>query len=189
MRRRSALIKSDLLVWRRRSRGLPRRLPAGVVEEDPRGPERCAAHHHGAHRHLHLLEVQSSAFLTATNIVNLSVQATFIILLGWPRLRPFIERDRPVRRLRRRGWCRRRAGPDGCATELALVGPLIVGMAACAVIGALAGLLITRLRIPSFVVTLAGLLAGRGPGVRVRRRQARHRRRRSPSPTMSSTTS
>ena len=108
-------------------------------------------------------EVQSSAFLTATNIVNLFVQATFIILLGLAELYALIlsEIDLSV------GF----VGAVGAAIALALMGApqnwpwwaaLIVGMAACAVIGALQGLLITRLRIPSFVVTLAGLLGWQG---------------------------
>ena len=108
-------------------------------------------------------EVQSSAFLTATNIVNLFVQATFIILLGLAELYALLlsEIDLSV------GF----VGAVGAAIALALMGApqnwpwwaaLIVGMAACAVIGALQGLLITRLRIPSFVVTLAGLLGWQG---------------------------
>jgi D-xylose transport system permease protein len=108
-------------------------------------------------------EVQSSAFLTATNIVNLFIQATFIILLGLAELYALIlsEIDLSV------GF----VGAVGAAIALALMGApqnwpwwaaLIVGMAACAVIGALQGVLITRLRIPSFVVTLAGLLGWQG---------------------------
>ena len=108
-------------------------------------------------------EVQSSAFLTATNIVNLFVQATFIILLGMAELYALIlsEIDLSV------GF----VGAVGAAIAMALMGSpqnwpwwaaLIVGMAACAVIGALQGTIITRLRIPSFVVTLAGLLGWQG---------------------------
>jgi len=108
-------------------------------------------------------EVQSSAFLTATNIVNLFVQATFIILLGMAELYALIlsEIDLSV------GF----VGAVGAAIAMALMGSpqnwpwwaaLIVGMAACAVIGAFQGTIITRLRIPSFVVTLAGLLGWQG---------------------------
>ncbi len=108
-------------------------------------------------------EVQSSAFLTATNIVNLFVQAAFIILLGLAELYALIlsEIDLSV------GY----VGAVGAAIALALMGSpadwpwwaaLIVGMAACAVIGAFQGALITRLKIPSFVVTLAGLLGWQG---------------------------
>src|ERR1700683_4091444 len=108
-------------------------------------------------------EVQSSAFLTATNIVNLFVQAAFIILLGLAELYALIlsEIDLSV------GF----VGAVGAAIALALIGSpadwpwwagLIVGMAACAVIGAFQGALITRLKIPSFVVTLAGLLGWQG---------------------------
>jgi D-xylose transport system permease protein len=108
-------------------------------------------------------EVQSSAFLTATNIVNLFVQAAFIILLGLGELYALIlsEVDLSV------GF----VGAVGAAIAVALIGSptnwpwwagLIVGMAACAVIGAFQGAVITRLRIPSFVVTLAGLLGWQG---------------------------
>jgi D-xylose transport system permease protein len=108
-------------------------------------------------------EVQSSAFLTATNIVNLFVQATFIILLGMAELYALIlsEIDLSV------GF----VGAVGAAIALALIGSpqnwpwwagVIVGLAACLVIGAFQGTIITRLKIPSFVVTLAGLLGFQG---------------------------
>src|ERR1700691_4641663 len=108
-------------------------------------------------------DVQSSAFLTSTNIVNLFVQSTFIILLGMAELYALIlsEIDLSV------GF----VGAVGASIALALIGApqnwpwwaaLIVGMAACAVIGAFQGAIITRLRIPSFVVTLAGLLGWQG---------------------------
>jgi D-xylose transport system permease protein len=108
-------------------------------------------------------EVQSSAFLTATNIVNLFVQAAFFILLGMAELYALIlsEIDLSV------GF----AGAVGAAIAMALIGApqnwpwwagLIVGMAACGLIGAFQGTIITRLRIPSFVVTLAGLLGWQG---------------------------
>jgi D-xylose transport system permease protein len=108
-------------------------------------------------------EVQSSAFLTATNIVNLFVQAAFIILLGLAELYALIlsEIDLSV------GF----VGAVGAAIALALMGApqnwpwwaaLIVGMGACALIGVFQGTIITRLKIPSFVVTLAGLLGWQG---------------------------
>ncbi len=108
-------------------------------------------------------EVQSSAFLTATNIVNLFIQATFIILLGLAELYALIlsEIDLSV------GY----VGAVGAAIALALMGSpqnwpwwagIIIGLIACLVIGAFQGALITRLRIPSFVVTLAGLLGWQG---------------------------
>ncbi len=108
-------------------------------------------------------EVQSSAFLSAGNIVNLFVQAAFIVLLGLAELYALIlsEIDLSV------GF----VGAVGAAVALALMGApqnwpwwaaLIVGLAVCAVIGAFQGTLITRLRIPSFVVTLAGLLGWQG---------------------------
>jgi D-xylose transport system permease protein len=108
-------------------------------------------------------DVQSSAFLTSANIVNLFVQATFIILLGMAELYALIlsEIDLSV------GF----VGAVGAAIALALIGSptnwpwwagLIVGLAACFVIGAFQGTIITRLKIPSFVVTLAGLLGWQG---------------------------
>ncbi len=108
-------------------------------------------------------EVQSSAFLTATNIVNLFVQATFIILLGMAELYALIlsEIDLSV------GF----VGAVGAAIAMALIGSpqnwpwwagVIVGLLACLVIGAFQGTIITRLKIPSFVVTLAGLLGFEG---------------------------
>ena len=108
-------------------------------------------------------EVQSSSFLTATNIVNLFVQAAFIILLGMAELYALIlsEIDLSI------GF----VGAVGAAISLALIGSpqnwpwwlgIIVGMLACIVIGAFQGTIITRLKIPSFVVTLAGLLGWQG---------------------------
>jgi D-xylose transport system permease protein len=108
-------------------------------------------------------EVQSSAFFTATNIVNLFVQAAFIVLLGMAELSALIlsEIDLSV------GF----VGAVGAAIAMALIGSpqnwpwwagLMVGMAACTVIGAFQGTIITRLKIPSFVVTLAGLLGWQG---------------------------
>jgi D-xylose transport system permease protein len=108
-------------------------------------------------------EVQSSAFLTATNIVNLFVQAAFIVLLGLAELYALLlsEIDLSV------GF----VGAVGAAIALALMGQpqnwpwwaaVIVGLLACAIIGAFQGLIITRLKIPSFVVTLAGLLGWQG---------------------------
>ncbi len=108
-------------------------------------------------------EVQSSAFLTATNIVNLFIQAAFIVLLGLAELYALIlsEIDLSV------GF----VGAVGAAIALALIGSpadwpwwagVLVGLGACLVIGAFQGVIITRLRIPSFVVTLAGLLGWQG---------------------------
>jgi D-xylose transport system permease protein len=110
-----------------------------------------------------IFEIQSSAFLTATNIVNLFVQATFIILLGLAELYALIlsEIDLSVAFV----------GAVGASIAVALIGSpqnwelwagLIVGIAACAVIGVFQGTIITRLNIPSFVVTLAGLLGWQG---------------------------
>jgi D-xylose transport system permease protein len=110
-----------------------------------------------------VFETQSSSFLTATNIVNLFVQAAFIILLGMAELYALIlsEIDLSV------GF----VGAVGASIAMALIGApqnwvwwagLIVGMATCFLIGAFQGTIITRLKIPSFVVTLAGLLGWQG---------------------------
>ena len=123
-------------------------------------------------------EVQSSAFLTATNIVNLFVQATFIILLGMAELYALIlsEIDLSV------GF----VGAVGAAIAMALMGSpqnwpwwaaLIVGMAACAVIGAFQGTHHHEAQDP-----LVRRHPGRSPGLagrphlRLRRRQGRRRR-------------
>ena len=108
-------------------------------------------------------EVQSSAFFTATNIVNLFVQAAFIVLLGMAELYTLIlsEIDLSV------GF----VGAVGAAIALALIGspqnwPWWAGswsvMAACAVIGAFQGTIITRLKIPSSSSPWPVCWAGRG---------------------------
>ena len=109
-------------------------------------------------------EVQSSAFLTATNIVNLFVQATFIILLGMAELYALIlsEIDLSV------GF----VGAVGASIAMALIGApqnwvwwagIIVGHdRLCCSSAPSKGTIITRLKIPSFVVTLAGLLGWQG---------------------------
>jgi D-xylose transport system permease protein len=106
-----------------------------------------------------IFQAQSSKFLSAGNIVNLLVQATFFILLGLGETFALIlsEIDLSV------GYV---AGV-GATITVALLSPsygwpwwaaVIVGLLACCVIGAVQGLLITRLHLPSFVVTLAALL-------------------------------
>jgi D-xylose transport system permease protein len=110
-----------------------------------------------------IFEIESSVFLTATNIVNLLVQSTFFVLLGMAELYALLlsEIDLSV------GF----VGAVGAAIAMALISSpqnwpwwagVIVGLLACAVIGAFQGIVITRLRIPSFVVTLAGLLGWQG---------------------------
>jgi D-xylose transport system permease protein len=106
-----------------------------------------------------IFQAQNSRFLSAGNIVNLLIQATFFVLLGLGETFALIlsEIDLSV------GFV---AGV-GATITVALVSPaygwpwwaaVIVGLLACAAIGALQGLLITRLHLPSFVVTLASLL-------------------------------
>jgi D-xylose transport system permease protein len=106
-----------------------------------------------------IFQVQQSKFLSAGNIVNLLVQASFFILLGLGELYALIlsEIDLSV------GFV---AG-IGATITVALLSPaygwpwwaaVIVGLLACALIGTIQGILITRLHLPSFVVTLASLL-------------------------------
>jgi D-xylose transport system permease protein len=106
-----------------------------------------------------IFQAENSRFLSALNIVNLLVQATFFVLLGLGETFALIlsEIDLSV------GFV---AGV-GATITVALISPaygwpwwaaVIVGLLACAAIGALQGLLITVLHLPSFVVTLASLL-------------------------------
>ena len=125
----------------RRPGRLARRLPAGLVEADPRRRERRAPDHHRPDRHLHLLRrAVESPSSSSGNIVNLFVQATFIILLGMAELYALIlsEIDLSVGFVGASAppspWpciARRRTGPGGPA--------LIVGLVACCVIGAFQG--------------------------------------------------
>ena len=124
-------------------------------------------------------DVQSSAFLTATNIVNLFVQATFIILLGMGELYALIlsEVDLSVAFV----------GAVGAAIALALISSpanwpwwagLIVGLAACARHRRLPGRDHHQAQDP-LLRRDAGRIAGlaRRPDLRLRRRQGRRRRR------------
>jgi D-xylose transport system permease protein len=110
-----------------------------------------------------IFEVQQPKFLSALNIVNLLVQATFFILLGAAEIFALLlsEIDLSV------GY----VAAVGGAIIAALISPpnnwpwwagVIVGLLASAALGALQGILITRLHLPSFVVTLAGLLGFSG---------------------------
>jgi D-xylose transport system permease protein len=106
-----------------------------------------------------IFQSQSSSFLTAGNLVNLLVQATFFILLGAAEMFALLlsEIDLSV------GFM----AAVGGAIIAALIAPpynwpwwagVIVGVLAMTAFGALQGTLITRLHLPSFVVTLGGLL-------------------------------
>ena len=86
-------------------------------------------------------EVQSSAFFTSANIVNLFVQAAFIILLGMAELYALIlsEIDLSVGFVGRRGR-RHRPGPDRGARPTGPGGPASSwAWPACLVIGAFQG--------------------------------------------------
>ena len=107
----------------RRPRRLPRRLPPGVVEAHPRGRERGAAHHHRAHRHLHLLRGAVERLLDRGQHRQ-PVRPGGLHHPARPgrALRPHSERDRPLGGLRRRGRGRHRTRAHGRAAGLALVG-------------------------------------------------------------------
>jgi D-xylose transport system permease protein len=110
-----------------------------------------------------VFQSQSSAFLSAGNIVNLLIQAAVFILLGLAETFALLlsEIDLSV------GFV---AGVGAMITAELLAAPnnwpwwaaVIIGLAATAGIGLLQGSLITRLHIPSFIVTLAGLLGFEG---------------------------
>ena len=110
-------------------------------------------------------QAQSSAFLTSTNIVNLFVQSTFIILLGMAELYALLffgDIDLSVGFVGGGGGDHhRRPGLRPPTTGRGGSG-VIVGMLVAGAIGIFQGTLITRLRLPSFVVTLAGLLGFQG---------------------------
>jgi D-xylose transport system permease protein len=106
-----------------------------------------------------VFQIGNSHFLTAGNIVNLLVEATFFSLLGAAELFALLlgEIDLSV------GFV---AAVGGTIIAALVAAPynwpwwasVIVGLGATAVIGAIQGTLITRLHLPSFVVTLGGLL-------------------------------
>ena len=164
----------------RRPGRLPRRLPPGLVEAHPRRRERRAADHHRASSSSASSSRCSRARSSPpANIVNLFVQAAFIILLGLAELYALIlsEIDLSV------GF----VGAVGAAIALALMGPpqnwpwwaaVIVGP----------GRLRRHRRLPGHAhhpaqdpvlrrdPGRAPGLAGR-PDLRLRRRQGRRRRR------------
>ena len=106
-----------------------------------------------------IFQIGNSHFLTAGNIVNLLVEATFFCLLGAAELFALLlgEIDLSV------GYI---AAVGGTIVAALVAAPyswpwwacVIVGLGASALIGSLQGTLITRLHLPSFVVTLGGLL-------------------------------
>ena len=103
--------------------------------------------------------IEQSTFLTATNLVNLLVQAAEYILFGVAEIYALLlsEIDLSV------GY----TAAVGAFIIAELIAPpvnlpwwiaILAGLAATGAFGALQGTLITRLGLPSFVVTLGGLL-------------------------------
>src|SRR5215831_21152451 len=108
-------------------------------------------------------QVRSSLFLSAGNLVNLIIQAAFIVTFGMAEVFVLLlgEIDLSV------GF---NAANGGVITLWILSGAhpppwwdgVIGGLAFCAAYAGVEGVLITWLRLPSFVVTLAGYLGGLG---------------------------
>ncbi len=107
--------------------------------------------------------IESSVFLSSSNLVNLLVEAAAYIVLGVAELYALIlsEIDLSV------GY----VSAVGGFTIAELIAPpvsapwwlgILGGLGACALIGLIQGSFITRLHVPSFVVTLAGLLIWQG---------------------------
>ncbi|MGH9016731.1 MAG: sugar ABC transporter permease [Acidimicrobiales bacterium] len=106
-----------------------------------------------------VFQTQASSFLSAGNLVNLLVQATFFILLGTAEMFALLlsEIDLSV------GFI---AAVGGAIIAALVAAPynwpwwaaVIIGVLAMSAWGAFQGILITRLHLPSFVVTLGGLL-------------------------------
>jgi D-xylose transport system permease protein len=108
-------------------------------------------------------QVRNSLFLSAGNLVNLIIQAAWIVTLGMAEVFVLLlgEIDLSI------GFT---AAIGAVFTCWVLVPPnpwpwpiaVLIGLAIPAIWGAVQGIIITRLRLPSFVVTLAGKLAGLG---------------------------
>jgi D-xylose transport system permease protein len=108
-------------------------------------------------------QVRSSLFLSAGNLVNLTTQAAFIIMLGMAEVFVLLlgEIDLSIGYTSALGatfTCWLLLPPNPAPWPLAV----LVGLAVPALFSGLEGLIVTRLRLPSFVVTLAGQLAALG---------------------------
>jgi D-xylose transport system permease protein len=108
-------------------------------------------------------QVRDSVFLSAGNLVNLMIQAAWIVMLGMAEVFVLLlgEIDLSI------GF----SSAIGATLALWVLLPpnpwpwpfaVLIGLAAPALYGLVQGVIITRLRLPSFVVTLAGQLAGLG---------------------------
>ena len=108
-------------------------------------------------------QVSNSLFLSAGNLVNLMIQAAFIITLGMAEVFVLLLGDIDLS-----SGYNAALGAVVMAWLLSLSHPLpwwlaaAAGLAFSAAFAGLEGLIITRLNLPSFVVTLAGYLGGFG---------------------------
>ena len=108
-------------------------------------------------------QARSSLFLSAGNLVNLTTQASWIIMLGMAEVFVLLlgEIDLSIGYTSALGatfTCWLLLPPNPAPWPLAV----LVGLAVPALFSGLEGLIVTRLRLPSFVVTLAGQLAALG---------------------------
>jgi D-xylose transport system permease protein len=108
-------------------------------------------------------QVSNSLFLSAGNLVNLMIQAAFIITLGMAEVFVLLLGDIDLS-----SGYNAALGAVVMAWLLSLSHPLpwwlaaAAGLAFSAAFAGLQGIIITRLNLPSFVVTLAGYLGGFG---------------------------
>jgi D-xylose transport system permease protein len=108
-------------------------------------------------------QIRSSLFLSAGNLVNLILQASWIMMLGMAQVFVLLlgEIDLSI------GYSSAMAAVITC-WMLPAVHPLpwplavLAGLALAAAYSGIQGALVVWLKLPSFVVTLAGLLAGEG---------------------------
>ena len=108
-------------------------------------------------------QARSSLFLSAGNLVNLTTQAAFIIMLGMAEVFVLLlgEIDLSIGYTSALGatfTCWLLLPPNPAPWPLAV----LVGLAVPAIFSGLEGVMVTRLRLPSFVVTLAGQLLAFG---------------------------
>ena len=108
-------------------------------------------------------QIRSSLFLSAGNLVNLIIQAAWIVTLGMAEVFVLLlgEIDLSI------GF----TSAMGAVITLYLLSPphpapwplaVLAGLAIPAAFSAIEGVIVTWLKLPSFVVTLAGLLMGQG---------------------------
>jgi D-xylose transport system permease protein len=108
-------------------------------------------------------DIRTSLFLSAGNLVNLIIQAAWIVTLGMAEVFVLLlgEIDLSI------GF----SSVMGAVITVWMVSPaehypwwlaVLAGLAVPAAYSAIQAVIITRLRLPSFVVTLAGLLMGQG---------------------------